>query len=184
MGLDEFKVKPSANSQWVLVVGAILVGAGIYYYGIGRSAPAPKQAPAAVQELENEQQRREEFLSQFKKKPVTAPNPDEKAHPAAKLRASELWEEYVAHPAVADSKFLGHWIEVTGAVLRVEAPKEDPAFVVLESGQPKNLSGIRCYFAEGENLADVHDGQKLTVRGICAGRQFDVALKECFRVKQ
>jgi hypothetical protein len=98
--------------------------------------------------------------------------------PAFILDAKSLANEYETNEAQANSKYLGKVVEVSGSIS--EKVKDSKGKITLTL-QGADLSGVGCEFEPGaqKELSDLHEGEKVIVKGICTGVLMDVVLVDC-----
>lgn len=94
------------------------------------------------------------------------------------LSASELYSYYNSNEVLADEKFRGKRIAVTGIAEEIGKDILDEPYVVL-SGQGF-LSDIQCYTSK-EIASNLHKGNAITFIGVCNGRALgtNVIMKNC-----
>ncbi|MCB0790317.1 MAG: hypothetical protein H6595_13665 [Flavobacteriales bacterium] len=100
--------------------------------------------------------------------------------PVARIEASALLQEFSADEAAANARFNGKAVQVTGIVKEVTAPAAGPTTVSLETGDP--LSLVICESDDGR-AAQLKAGNKVTLKGFCAGYNLDVLLQRCVIVE-
>jgi hypothetical protein len=134
--------------------------------------------------------------------PAAAPAPPPPDEPALRLTARQLFDDYQGDLVTADQKYLGHVVEladVTGKVEKDERgryylgavvarvvrlpPDSSPPRSVVEaidrmnqaSANARYLPGVVLYLdpAHAGAFAGLKPGQKITVRGKCAGSRKD-----------
>jgi hypothetical protein len=111
---------------------------------------------------------------------------DRKARTVA-VNAADLLAEFKADPDVADKKYDGKYLELTGTVERTGRGKEG-TFVVLHGGDEAAKVKVECFFdmadrPEEGRILRLKPGQTVTVRGEYDGQVSNVQLRECELVK-
>lgn len=86
-----------------------------------------------------------------------------------KISAIDLINEYEANDSLANQKYLGKIIELTGHVRQLQNDSEGNYTIVL--GEQGNLSSVRCTMDTTYNTdaAAVEKGSSVTIRGLCTG---------------
>jgi hypothetical protein len=105
------------------------------------------------------------------------------AVPVAKLSTDILWKEYQTDKRVADRKYWGKAVEVTGKA--TEVLQEAPMPRIMFGQAPKaGSAGVEARLLEeqaAQALATAAVGQRITVRCFCEGLAGNVVLKSCIR---
>jgi hypothetical protein len=101
----------------------------------------------------------------------------------AVLSASELYAAYSADEAASNARYLNKTIEVRGKIAEILPGENGVVNVVLRDEGA--MSGILCEFLPEEqaSLAGLSPGAEVTVRGLCSGIMFDVALNRCVLIQ-
>lgn len=97
------------------------------------------------------------------------------------IEATALFNEFNTDEAAANAKYLDKTIAVTGTVK--EASNADNTVKVnLETGSD---FGVLCEFdpLTKHSRTDFQPGEKVTLKGLCAGLNLDVQLSRCVEVK-
>jgi hypothetical protein len=97
---------------------------------------------------------------------------------AYSLSAEELYQDFVQDEAAATEKYTGKVIEVSGVVSDVQAM--DSAMIVLLSAG-NEAGGVNCSFSRNEQKAIPQKGERITVKGRCAGFLMDVNLVDAIQ---
>jgi hypothetical protein len=86
-----------------------------------------------------------------------------------KISAINLINEYEANDSLANRKYLGKVIELTGNVRKLEDDGSGNYTIVL--GEQGSLSSVRCTMDTmyRNDAAAVPEGSSVTVRGLCSG---------------
>lgn len=103
------------------------------------------------------------------------------------VNAADLLAEFKADPDVADKKYDGKYLELTGTVERTGRGKEG-VFVVLHGGDETAKVKVECFFdlanhQEEGRILRLKPGQTVTVRGEYDGQVSNVQVRECELVK-
>ncbi len=96
-----------------------------------------------------------------------------------KLGAAILFAEYEKNEKKADKKFIGKIIDIEGQIMGIEKDEAGKGVVILDSGN--GMDGIMCTLEDSETkkLATLKEGQKVKIRGKCAGKMMDVVFNKC-----
>jgi len=100
--------------------------------------------------------------------------------PEYTVMANELFEAFNENESMANEKYLGKVIEVTGFIKDFNA---EGRTVVLKTSD--DYFGISCSFNENQKLDTTvfQEGIELKIRGECSGKLMDVALNNCVILK-
>lgn len=100
---------------------------------------------------------------------------------AIKVSAVTLSEEYDANKILADQKYKGNLVEITGVINNIGKDILDTPYVSF-NGKQYSLFGVQCMFSkklEGK-LANLSKGQTITVRGKVSGELIgNVVVRDC-----
>jgi len=92
------------------------------------------------------------------------------------LTADELFDEYEADEAAANSKFLDKTVQVSGTVSEIGTNDAGQSFVIL-AAENAMIGGISATF-QGEQ-ANLEEGLKVSLKCRCTGKLMDVVLVNC-----
>lgn len=92
------------------------------------------------------------------------------------LAASELLKAFTTDEPAANKRFNDKVVQVTGTVASISAPENGKVTVLLDTGDA--LSGIACEF-DAADAPKASPGERITIKGICAGFNLDVLLQRC-----
>lgn len=95
------------------------------------------------------------------------------------LLAKKIYQDFVANEEVANQKYVGKVLEVTGAVSEAHVT-DGAAMVLLTAGDEGG--GVNCSFQKNNVIMPVK-GQTITIKGRCTGFLMDVNLTEAVIVK-
>jgi len=89
--------------------------------------------------------------------------------PDIQLSASGLVEEYEKNDSVANKKYLGKILEVTGLVK--EVTNDEGGFPTVVLGEAGKLSSVRCSMdsSQRQDASRLVAGTSITIRGACTG---------------
>ncbi|MBL7775457.1 MAG: hypothetical protein JNK89_05610 [Saprospiraceae bacterium] len=94
------------------------------------------------------------------------------------VSAADLYQEFQADETAATAKYLGKIVTVQGAVLESSTLDDGTPKVLLDTGSDFSIS---CEFDPNtkHERSSFPAGEKLTIKGECAGFNFDVQLARC-----
>lgn len=97
-----------------------------------------------------------------------------------RVSAEKLCKDYEANEVAADEKYKGKILIVDGTVKDIEKGIFDEIYVTLE-GDKDRITSVKCYFSDAHKsrLARLTKDQKVSIKGKCDGKTFDVVLKGC-----
>ena len=100
---------------------------------------------------------------------------------SVKLSAADLSSTYGADSAMADGRYRGRVLEISGVVTRVQpAAAPAPAVVTLKGGDASPLVEASLHEDAGaEMLKTIAEGQRITLKCFCEGLDQRVRLKSC-----
>lgn len=110
------------------------------------------------------------------------------------IGAMDLIREYKASDSLADKKYLGKIIEVSGNVKKIE--KDDAGYFTIVFGDTTTLASVRCSIdtVHQQDAAQLATGSSAIVRGACTGFKknellgedlgSDVELNRCAIIKK
>ncbi|WP_303918725.1 hypothetical protein [Draconibacterium sediminis] len=108
----------------------------------------------------------------------------QKASPAYKLTAKNIFSEFSENETAANTKYLGKVVELTGKVAEVKNENNQTA-IVLEDvlfGVSAYLDSTYCATNQ-EVLQAINEGQTVTIRGQCDGILNDVIISRAVVVQ-
>lgn len=92
------------------------------------------------------------------------------------LTADQLFDEYEADEAAANTKYLDQTVEVSGEIAELGTNDGGQAFVIL-AAENAMIGGVSATF-EGERSA-LAVGQQVSLKCRCTGKLMDVVLINC-----
>lgn len=97
--------------------------------------------------------------------------------------ATSLFAEYEKNEKQADKKFIGKIMDIEGQIMGLEKDEAGKGVVILDSGN--GMDGIMCTLEDSETskMAGLKEGQKIKIRGKCAGKLMDVVFNKCLLVE-
>jgi len=95
------------------------------------------------------------------------------------LTANELFTAFDENESMANEKYLGKVIEVSGAINEIEKTDNGQLVLLLSCDSP--MGGIRCTFESEQDKVSkqVSQGTTCTIKGKCSGMLMDVVLDNC-----
>lgn len=98
--------------------------------------------------------------------------------PEYSLEAAELFAEFSGDESGANTKYLGKIIEVTGTIQVLNSDKGGLSVILFTNDE---IFGINCGLSAGQDKAykKYKSGDKIILRGECAGYDMDVVLTRC-----
>lgn len=93
----------------------------------------------------------------------------QKVNPDYVLTATDILKEYESNDSIANKKYNGKVVELTGNVKVLE--KDEQGFYTVVLGDSTRLSSVRCSMdsSHREDAARLTTGASTTVRGACTG---------------
>ncbi len=95
--------------------------------------------------------------------------------PEMALPAGELFLAFQQDEAAAGRSYNGKLIQVQGAVREARTEEDGRLIVLLETGDA--MGAVLCEFPIGAKVPGA--GTSVTIKGYCAGYNFDVLLQRC-----
>lgn len=94
------------------------------------------------------------------------------------IDAAQLYQEFETNEAAASAKYVGKIITVSGAVLESSELDDGTPKILLDTGSDFSVS---CEFDPNTRHAKTtfQPGEKIAVKGMCAGFNLDVQLSRC-----
>lgn len=96
--------------------------------------------------------------------------------PAFTLSADQLFDEYEADEAAANTKYLDQTVEVSGTIAEVGTNDAGQNFVIL-AAENAMIGGVSATFQE--NTDGLTEGQSVSLKCRCTGKLMDVVLINC-----
>ena len=93
---------------------------------------------------------------------------------AVELTAMRLASEYEKDEAVANKKYLGNAVQVSGTVSEISVNQQNKPVIVLMGA---DMSGVQCTLQD--NGRSVKKGDSITIKGFCTGYLSDVIMDRC-----
>lgn len=98
------------------------------------------------------------------------------------IDAAQLYQEFETDETAASAKYVGKIVTVSGAVLEASTLEDGTPKVLLDTGSDFSVS---CEFDPNTQHAKTtfQPGEKITLKGECAGLNLDVQLARCVVVQ-
>ena len=95
------------------------------------------------------------------------------------ISAVDLYNEYSADEAKANTKYLNKVIGVRGKISKIDKDATGSASILLDAGS--DMGGVSCLLdaRHNEEAAKLHSGDSVTINGSCTGMLSDVVLVRC-----
>ena len=115
------------------------------------------------------------LIYQYNRKPADIKNEEA----VLQITAKDLIAAFDNDEVIANEKYTGKVITVSGTVAQVQTETADQITVFLASNDP--LSSVTCSFYKDEvtQVKDLQPGQKVSIKGVCTGKLMDVVLNKC-----
>lgn len=97
------------------------------------------------------------------------------------VSAVDLAKEYEENEVRADKNYKGKMVEVKGTISSIGV-SFNQTYVVLSSEKEFSLTDIQCFFnddSEIDKIADLNEGDIITVRGKVSGKSMNVGVDKC-----
>ncbi len=101
------------------------------------------------------------------------------AENAIDISAAQLSGEFERDEAIANKKYLGRAVQVTGTVSDISTNQENKPVLVLTGD---DMGGVQCTLLNGDNT--IKKGDLVTIKGFCSGFLTDVIINSCIVVKR
>lgn len=98
--------------------------------------------------------------------------------PIFQVSSETLYAEYDSNIIAAESKYNDQIILVSGIVDNIGKDILGSTYIVLPGG---DFFGVQCMFPKSQNssIAQLSDGQQVTVKGKVSGKMGNILLKNC-----
>lgn len=183
VGLYFLWASKSIEKNVKIIITAVLVA--LIALGIVVSRISPPKSSVSIT---NPTSRSEEIgktnnkkgASKSEESSTTAPDSETPPEISVKISSVELFGEYSDNEVAADEKYKNKWLEVSGKI--TEFGKDvltDEPYVELSSGKnDMDLTSVKCTFRDehASDIAKMKKGQKVTVRGQCAGMTIKISV--------
>ncbi len=93
---------------------------------------------------------------------------------AVVMNARQLAAEYEQDEAVANKKYLGNAVQVSGTVSEVSVNQQNKPVIVLAG---TGMSGVQCSLLKDAD--GIKKGDAVTIKGFCSGYLTDVVMDRC-----
>lgn len=95
------------------------------------------------------------------------------------ISSVNLYNEYSADEATANTKYLNKVIAVRGKISKIDKDATGSASILLDAGS--DMGGVSCLLDARHNdeATKLHNGDSVTINGSCTGMLSDVVLVRC-----
>jgi hypothetical protein len=91
------------------------------------------------------------------------------------VNSTQLCADYEADEAIADKKYIGQLLEVSGVITEITVNQQSHSVIMLAGS---NLSSVQCSLLTNET--DLKTGELVVIKGFCTGYLLpDVKLDRC-----
>lgn len=97
------------------------------------------------------------------------------------ISAEDLAKEYEENEVRADKNYKGKVLEISGTVKSIGVSFSQ-TYIVLSSGKDFSITDIQCFFkdkAEIDMVADLDEGDVVTLTGKVSGKSLNVSVENC-----
>lgn len=177
---------PRRFFRWI-VTGGFAVAIGLFILYAGRPEPNTSAATPA-QDTGGRADDPESYRPQRQAPPPNTAGDDQAAAAAASqepavqiidISAPKLYADYAANEVLADSKYKGKWLRVTGTVVEIGKDFTDDPYVTLVG--ENDYQNVRALFRKTMNvrLADLQKGERVSMLCLGKGRLIGDAVIDC-----
>ena len=163
--MEQVKTKKPVYKKWWFWL-IIIVAIGVIGAAAGASGGDDKEtdsSKASVSSTSSEESTPEE------EKPI-------------EVKAADLISAYDENEVSADSKYKDKTLTITGSVSSIGVDVADRAYIMLnDENDEYAILGVQCYFEDDQkdSLAELKEGDTVTVTGTCEGKVVSVSVKKC-----
>lgn len=106
---------------------------------------------------------------------------------AYEITDSLLMNEFIKNEQLANSKYLGKIVAVTGRVKQID---RDGSTIIIELGGTNNVSSVKCAMDSTEKSSEINLSETVTLKGACIGFNkddligSDVILNRCVLINK
>jgi hypothetical protein len=93
------------------------------------------------------------------------------------MLAEDLFQAFQANEVAAGQQYNDKVVQVSGTIREITPDANGPTTVYLETSDM--LASVACEFAPGTTPAGWKKGDKVEIKGFCAGFNMDVLLQRC-----
>jgi len=98
-----------------------------------------------------------------------------------KIEANDLYSEFQANEVLANKKYIGKTIEISGSIMDMDRDKQGATVLYIDADA--GINGLLCTM-EMNQKAKFEVGQEVTLKGLCSGYLQDVVLNKCVLIKE
>lgn len=96
----------------------------------------------------------------------------------AEMTASALYEIYSENEDLADSRYLGKVITVSGQIVSVDQ-EDEKITISLDTDDPLNAVVCEMNTRIQADFSDIREGHEISIKGECSGKLMDIILVNC-----
>lgn len=164
----------ASTYRWVTWVGiAVFLFVVVMYAGRRDPETAPATPARDAPQAQTPAQSEKDGAA------ATSAKPEEPAVQVIDISAPQLYEDYAANEVLADSKYKGQWLRVTGTVVEIGKDFTDDPYVTLVGDN--EYRNVRALFRKTMNdrLATLQKGERISLLCIGKGRLVGDAVIDC-----
>lgn len=169
--MENQKVKKPFYKKWWFWVILVVIVLAIVGGALGSSGGEEGTGSAPVSSAEADGTASEEST------------PASEAEPAPiEISATDLITAYDENEIAADEEYQDKLLQITGTVKSIGTDVADRAYLMLADDRNEYaILGVQCYFEEEQAaaLADLKEGDTVTLTGTCEGVVVSVSVKDC-----
>lgn len=96
------------------------------------------------------------------------------------LSAVNLYKEFDEKEAISSKKYSGKLIQVEGIIQEITLDEKKSKVILLTTGED-TMGGILCTLEKSQkhDLSELEVGERVSIKGICAGMLMDVVMNRC-----
>ena len=102
------------------------------------------------------------IFKEYNRKPANL----ERLQPALSIDATELISEFSRNDSLANEKYLGKLVEVTGRIKQIDSSLNHYTLVL---GDENNPSSVRCNMDSAVSIKKLINNMETKIKGICTG---------------
>lgn len=102
------------------------------------------------------------IYKEYNRKPANLEN----LQPTSSIEATELIREFSRNDSLANEKYLGKLVEVTGRIKQIDSSLNHYTLVL---GDENNPSSVRCNMDSTISLQKLINNMEIKIKGICTG---------------
>jgi len=99
--------------------------------------------------------------------------------PDMELSAAALVEAFNTNEELANRKYVGKIILVSGSIGELRTDDSGNPTVVLSAGDPLSMVTCSFYQDQAASVKVLQPGSQIKIKGVCTGKLIDVVLNKC-----